>query len=60
MVGRSGDHAMSVDDLREKFIDCATLAVTGDRAARVFDALTDLENQTDMAKIIALLAGGGK
>ncbi len=60
MVGRSGDNAMSVDELREKFIDCATLAVTGDRAARVFDALMDLENQTDMAKVIALLAGGGK
>lgn len=60
MVGRSGDNAMTIDELREKFMDCATLAVTGDRAARVFDALTDLENQTDMAKVIALLAGGGK
>ncbi len=60
MIGRSGDNAMSADELREKFIDCATLAVTGDRAARAFDALTDLENQTDMVKVVALLAGGGQ
>ncbi len=60
MVGRSGDNAMSVDELRNKFMDCATLAVTGDRATRVFDALMDMENQTKMAEVIALLAGDRK
>ena len=60
MVGRSGDNAMSAGELREKFIDCAIIAVSGDRAAQAFDALMDLENQAEMAKVIVLLAGGAE
>jgi hypothetical protein len=60
MVGRSGDNAMSVDELRNKFMDCATLSIAGHRAARVFGVLMDLENQASMAKVVAMLAGGGK
>jgi 2-methylcitrate dehydratase PrpD len=60
MVGRSGDNAMSVDELRNKFMDCATLSIAGHRAARAFGVLMDLENQASMAKVVAMLAGGGK
>ncbi len=59
MVGRSGDNAMSVDELRGKFMDCAALAVTEDQAGGVFAALIDLENQPEMAPVIALLESGG-
>ena len=56
MVGRSGDNAMSVDELRAKFMDCAALALPADQAGAAFADLMALETQTDMESVASLLA----
>lgn len=56
MVGRSGDNAMSVDELQEKFMDCAVRALPTDQAGAAFADLMTLEAQTDMEKVTSLLA----
>ena len=56
MVGRSGDNAMSVDELQEKFMDCAARALPAGQASTAFSDLMTLEAQTDMEKVIASLA----
>lgn len=44
MVGRSGENAMSRDELYDKFADCASRALSKGDAAAVFEGLMDLEN----------------
>jgi len=56
MVGRSGDNAMSRDELREKFMDCAGLAISSDAAAQAFDALMSLEDFDDLDEVVSFLA----
>ena len=53
MVGRSGAHAMTEAELREKFLDCATLTLSDDRAGRAFAWLMTLEGQSEIAPLIA-------
>lgn len=57
MVGRSGANAMSCDELREKFMDCASLAITNDAAAQAFDALMMLEDYDELDEVVSFLAG---
>ena len=57
MVGRSGVNAMSRDELREKFMDCASVAIRGDAAAQAFDALMMLEDFDDLDDVVSFLAG---
>lgn len=56
MVGRSGDNAMSRDELREKFMDCAGLAISGDASAQAFDALMALETYDDLDDVVSFMA----
>jgi len=56
MVGRSGDNAMSRDELYEKFADCASRALDTADADAAFEGLMDLENVTDMAALTARLS----
>lgn len=44
MVGRSGENAMTRDELHAKFIDCAQRVLSEDAANVAFDGLMDLEN----------------
>lgn len=56
MVGRSGDNAMSRDELREKFMDCAGPVISGDASAQAFDALMALETFDDLDDVVSFLA----
>lgn len=56
MVGRSGDNAMSRDELYEKFADCASRVLDTADADAAFEGLMDLENVTDMAALTARLS----
>lgn len=57
MVGRSGDNAMSRDELYAKYADCASKVISADDAEASFEALMDLETVTDFGKLTAHLAG---
>lgn len=57
MVGRSGDNAMTVDELREKFADCAGRAVPVERIGPLFEALLALETVADVADLARLMEG---
>lgn len=54
MAGRSGSDAMSWDEVREKFVDCATGVLPEEHATMLFDALMDLERVDDIAAIAEL------
>lgn len=53
MVGRSGDNAMSRDELHDKFSDCAQLAIGKDAADEAFSLLMSLQ---DVGEISALMS----
>jgi len=55
MVGRSGDNAMSRDELYAKFADCASKIIAKSDADAAFDGLMDLENCADIAALTARL-----
>lgn len=55
MIGRSGDNAMSRDELRAKFMDCAGLAISADSAASAFDALMALDTCDDLDDVVSFL-----
>lgn len=57
MVGRSGDNAMSRDELREKFMDCAGLVISSDAATQAFDALMALDTCDDLDDLVPFLIG---
>lgn len=57
MVGRSGDNAMSRDELRDKFMDCAGLVISADAASQAFDTLMNLETCDDLDDIVSFLIG---
>ena len=57
MVGRSGDNAMSRDELYAKYADCASKVISAADAEASFEALMDLETVTDFSKLTAHLAG---
>jgi 2-methylcitrate dehydratase PrpD len=57
MVGRSGDNAMSRDELRDKFMDCAGLVISADAASQAFDALMGLDICDDLDDIVSFLVG---
>ncbi|WNK01132.1 MmgE/PrpD family protein [Thalassospiraceae bacterium LMO-JJ14] len=58
MVGRSGDNAMSRDELHDKFSDCAARAIGEAAADTAFEALMDLENRNDFSAVTASLSAG--
>ena len=45
------------DELYEKFEDCASLVLTGSRAAETFAAVESLEGMADIGELVRLLAG---
>ncbi len=57
MVGRSGENAMSRDELFAKFEDCAARAIPENAVVPAFDALMAMETVTDFKALTALLAG---
>ena len=57
MVGRSGDNAMSRDELYAKYADCASKVISKADADASFEALMNLDSVTDFAKLTAHLAG---
>jgi len=56
MVGRSGDNAMSRDELYAKFADCASKVISESAADAAFEGLMDLENCADVAALTARMA----
>ena len=52
MVGRSGEHAMSIKELDEKFSDCANRALPEDQVKPAFDALMNLEKAASVRSVI--------
>ena len=53
IVGRSGANAMAAAELREKFLDCAALAISAQRAERAFARLMALEEEANVADLVA-------
>ncbi len=57
MVGRSGDNAMTRDELFAKFEDCAARVIPESAVGSAFDALMALESVDDFKGLTAYLAG---
>jgi len=55
MVGRSGDNAMTRDELFDKFSDCAKRVINKENAEKLFSALMALDAKTDMQDVAALM-----
>ena len=53
MVGRSGENAMNMDELYNKFSDCAGRVLHRPMVDQVFADLMALEKQSDLRKVIA-------
>jgi len=51
------DRPLSVEELRRKFMDCATRTLPVERAAAAFEALAQLEHCADLAILADLLKG---
>lgn len=58
MVGRSGEFAMSVEELGAKFSDCAARALPSNQISPAFDALMNLEKLESVREAITHLNGG--
>lgn len=58
MVGRSGDNAMTVEELRGKFDDCAARVLPEAQIGPLFDALLGLDGVADVAEVTRLAARG--
>jgi len=56
MVGRSGDNAMSVSELRDKFSDCARRILTVDQCDQVFDQMSNLDALPRLGDLTANLS----
>jgi 2-methylcitrate dehydratase PrpD len=52
MVVRCGENAMSRDELREKFMDCAGVLVSADVSDQVFNSLMNLESCDNILDIV--------
>ncbi len=57
MVGRSGDNAMSVSELKSKFDDCADGVITNAQRDHVFGSLMTLEEMPDTSALAKSLVG---
>ena len=56
MVGRSGDNAMSVSELRDKFSDCARRILTVDQYDQAFDQMSNLDSLPQLGDLVANLS----
>ena len=56
MVGRSGDNAMSVSELRDKFSDCAGRILTVDQCDQAFHQMSNLESLPRLGDLTANLS----
>ena len=52
MVGRSGNNAMSIVELKEKFDDCASGALTNAQREAAFQQLMTLESLADIGALM--------
>lgn len=55
LIGRSGDNAMTEDDLWEKFEDCAGRALSSDRLRPAFDGLMTIEEADSIPDLVKLM-----
>ena len=58
-LGRSVDKPLPADRLKEKFDNCAARALSADNVSRLYAAIQNFENATDVREIAALAAGRG-
>ena len=52
-MGRGPDDPMSDEEFRDKFLDCAAVAVSGREASALFDRLMSLEQMSSIRPILA-------
>ena len=58
LIGRSGENAMSEQDLWDKFEDCAGRALPAERLRPLFDALMAIEDTESIPALVALMDAG--
>jgi len=59
-LGRTSENPLPAGLLKEKFENCAALALPRERIAPVYSAIQGLENLKDVRELTAILAGEGK
>jgi 2-methylcitrate dehydratase PrpD len=55
--GRTADHSLPPELLKEKFDNCAARALSRERIASVYSTIQDLENLKDVRELTAIIAG---